>query len=70
MLGSAGGTVIARCAPAVVIVSATPAQGFRLKDIEPEDGGQRVRFEAGDTRVEVTVTCAAGVPQAAVRTQN
>src|SRR5512139_3656906 len=64
VINSAGGTVLARCAPELEIVSATPAQGYRLKDVEPHDGGARVRFETHDSRVEVTVSCAGGTPQA------
>lgn len=68
VFGTAGGTVIARCAPGVEVVSATPAQGYRVEDIEPEDGGQRVRFESGETGVEIRLTCAGGEPQSSVRT--
>ncbi|HEU5469442.1 MAG TPA: hypothetical protein VFV67_02225 [Actinophytocola sp.] len=67
VLSSQGGIVYARCEPGVDIVSASPAQGYRVKDIEPEDGGQRVRFESGRVRIEVTVTCASGTPRASVR---
>jgi hypothetical protein len=70
VIGSAGGSVIARCAPGIEVVSATPAQGYRVKDVEPEDGGLRVRFESGGTRVELTLTCAAGQPTADVRIQS
>lgn len=52
-----GGTVVVRCDPGVQVVSATPLQGFRVKDIEPEDGGKRVRFEAGDRDVRVMLSC-------------
>lgn len=66
VLGSPGGTVLARCGPAVEVVSAIPAQGYDLKDIEPHEGRWRVRFEAGRTRVEVVVSCVDGRPRAAV----
>lgn len=66
VLGSPGGTVLARCGPAVEVVSAIPAQGYDLKDIEPHDGRWRVRFEAGRTRVEVMVSCVGGQPRASV----
>jgi len=67
VLSSQGGVVHAVCTPGPVIVTAVPNQGFALKPIEAEDGGQRVRFEAGRTRVEVLVTCAGGVPTGSVR---
>jgi hypothetical protein len=68
VLSSQGGLVLARCTPGPEVVSTVPAQGYGVKDIEPEDGGQRVRFESGHTRVEVLVTCTAGVPRATIRT--
>ena len=47
VVGSPGGTIVARCtAGAVEVVSASPAQGFRLDD-EQEDS--RVRFESEET---------------------
>lgn len=64
---TSGGTVIARCDPGIRVVSATPAQGYGVKDVEPEDGGLRVRFESGRTRVEVRLTCINGEPQASTR---
>jgi hypothetical protein len=69
VFGTQGGTVIARCTPAggIEVVSASPAQGYGLKDVEAEDGGQRVRFETGRTRVEVQLTCVSGQPQASTR---
>lgn len=67
VINSSGGTVLVRCGPGVEIVSATPAQGYRVEDIEPNDGGQRVRFRAGDTRVEIRIHCRDGEPQAQVR---
>lgn len=67
LVSSQGGIVIARCAPGIQVVSATPAQGYRLKDVEAEDGGQRVRFESGHTRVEVRLNCVAGRPVATIR---
>ena len=51
------------------VVSATPAQGFRVQT-EDDDGGPRVRFRAGQTRIEVKLTCADGRPVAAVATDD
>ena len=51
------------------MVSATPAQGFRVQT-EDEDGGPRVRFRAGDTRIEVNLTCAGGRPVAAIESDD
>lgn len=76
VFSSAGGTVLARCTralnpgpgsgPGIEVVSATPAQGYQVKDIEPEDGGQRVRFESDRSRVEVRLDCVDGQPRASV----
>ena len=64
VIATAGGTVLARCTGGrPEVVSATPAQGFRVQT-EDEDGGPRVRFRAGDTRIEVNLTCADGRPVA------
>jgi hypothetical protein len=70
VFSSQGGTVVARCSPGVEIVSTVPAQGYRLKDVEAEHGGQRVRFESGHTRVEVQVNCVAGKPTASTRSDS
>ena len=43
------------------VLSATPAQGFRVQT-EDEDGGPRVRFRAGDMRLEVNLRCVDGRP--------
>jgi hypothetical protein len=55
VVGSPGGTIVARCtAGAVEVVSASPAQGFRLDD---EQEHSRVRFESEETDVEVRLSC-------------
>ena len=70
VLGSAGGTVLARCVNgAVQVVSATPAQGYQLHDEGGEDAG-RVRFESGNRRVELQLSCRDGRPVASVRAQD
>jgi len=70
VIATAGGTVLARCTADVPqVVSATPAQGFRVQT-EDDDGGPRVRFRAGRTRIEVNLTCADGRPVAAVATDD
>jgi hypothetical protein len=70
VIATDGGTVLARCtAGAPEVVSATPAQGFRVQT-EDDDGGPRVRFRAGNTRFEVNLRCADGRPVADVRTDD
>lgn len=65
VIGSPGGTVVARCTGGVVeIVSASPAQGYGLDD-EPEHA--RVRFESDETEVEVRLSCQDGRPVGEVR---
>jgi hypothetical protein len=62
VIATAGGTVLARCTGGrAEVVSATPAQGFRVQT-EDKNGGPRVRFRAGDTRFEVNLTCVGGRP--------
>jgi hypothetical protein len=64
VIATAGGTVLARCTGGrPEVVSATPAQGFGVQT-EDDDGGPRVRFRAGRTRIEVTLTCVDGRPVA------
>jgi len=64
VVASPGGTVVARCVgDALEIVSASPAQGFRLHD---EREGSRVRFESEESKVEVWVSCQGGRPVGAV----
>jgi hypothetical protein len=61
---SPGGTVIARCTNGVVeVVSATPAQGFRLHD---EHEHSRVRFRSEETDVDVELSCRDGRPAGVV----
>lgn len=68
VLGSAGGTVVARSTDGVVdVVSASPAQGFQVHGQPGEDPG-RVRFESGHVRVEPRLSCRDGRPVADVRT--
>ena len=70
VIATAGGTVLARCTGgAPEVVSATPAQGFRVQT-EDDDGGPRIRFRAGGTRFEVNLRCADGRPVADVQTDD
>ena len=64
VLTSPGGTVVARCVGGVVeVVSATPAQGFRLHD---EHEGFRVRFRSDESDVRMQLSCQDGRPVGAV----
>jgi len=66
VIATAAGTVLARCTGGVPeVVSATPAQGFRVQT-EDDDGGPRVRFRDGGARVEVNLRCADGRPVAQI----
>jgi hypothetical protein len=70
VIATDGGTVLARCTGnSPEVVSATPAQGFRVQT-EDDDGGPRVRFRSGDTRFEVNLRCADGRPVADVQTDD
>jgi hypothetical protein len=58
VITSPGGTIIARCADGPPeVVSATPAQGFRLHE---EHEGSEVRFRSRESEVEVELTCENG----------
>ena len=64
-----GGTVIARCEGALVrVVSASPAQGYRVDpdDDEVEDHPS-VKFQSGEQEIEVRLRCVNGVPNAEIR---
>lgn len=68
VIPSAGGIVVARCVDGRVdVVSATPELGWGIHDESDEDRG-RVRFESGDARVELRLSCVDGRPQASIRT--
>lgn len=57
---SAGGVVIARCAPGgVEIVSTIPAQGFQAEtdDAEDIDDHPTVEFTSGEVEIEVRLRC-------------
>lgn len=65
-LNTRGGLVSAVCRQGFVRLSAAPAVGWEIKDIERRLSREaRVRFELsgdGDARVEVRASCAGGVP--------
>jgi hypothetical protein len=64
VITSPGGTIVARCADGPPeVVSATPAQGFRLHE---EHEGSKVRFRSRESEVEVELTCENGRPVGAV----
>jgi hypothetical protein len=66
--GGPGGTVVVRCEGATPrIVSASPAQGFELKD--SDGGADRVRFDGDDIEVDVRLSCSNGVPVGDVRVE-
>ncbi len=64
-----GGTVIARCdGPLVRVVSASPAQGYRVdRDDDDADDHPSVKFQSGEQEIEVRLRCANGVPNAEIR---
>jgi hypothetical protein len=64
-----GGTVIARCDGALVrIMSASPAQGFRVDPDDDEvDDHPSVKFQSGEREIEVRLRCVDGAPSAEIR---
>lgn len=63
VLASRGGTVVARCAAGTAeIISASPAQGFRVDDDDRSRG--EVKFESEALDVTMQVTCVGDRPVA------
>ena len=61
---SAGGTVGAQCSGTTPsLLYATPADGYALDERSVEGVELEVRFDAGERRVRLTVSCAAGSPR-------
>jgi len=64
LLSTPGGTVVAECDGRTVwLTSWTPAQGYRVGEVErgPDDDAE-VTFHGSDERIEVEVECVAGRP--------
>ena len=66
LITSSGGNVLAECAGReVVVISWSPAQGYRVDDVDLEARSDvEVRFEGEDTEVKVKIRCADGRPVA------
>ena len=61
---SAGGTVGAQCSGTTPsLLYATPADGYALDEQSVEGVELEVRFEAGERRVKLSISCASGRPQ-------
>ncbi len=62
---TAGGTVVSRCADGLVTLLAyPPAQGFAIDQVDPGPTDHAsVRFEGGETRVDVDVRCNGDTPE-------
>ena len=66
-LTSPGGAVLARCRGRVVeVVSAAPAQGFRVHE-QDEDDRDEVEFESDDITVKVRLSCPGDRPVAQIK---
>lgn len=64
-----GGTVISRCDSGLVrVVSASPAQGYRVDAHDDElDDHPSVKFESDSREIEIRLRCVAGTPNAEIR---
>ncbi|WP_169946012.1 septum formation initiator [Microbispora sp. H11081] len=64
LITTAAGSVIARCDGGLArLQSWTPGQGYEVDDVDPgPDDDAMVRFESDETKVEIEVRCAGGVP--------
>ncbi|GLW23178.1 hypothetical protein [Microbispora triticiradicis] len=64
LISTGAGSVIARCDGGLArLQSWTPAQGFRVDDVDPgPDHRARVRFQSDEGRLEIEVRCPGGVP--------
>lgn len=61
---SQGGTVGVQCSGATPsLLYATPADGYALDERSVEGSDLEVRFEAGERRVKLTISCASGSPR-------
>lgn len=69
VLGTPGGTVVARCENGLAtLVSWSPAQGFESDDVHAEPRRiASLKFESDDREVRVRVDCHDGVPTAHIR---
>ncbi|HEX6446990.1 MAG TPA: hypothetical protein VF053_17985 [Streptosporangiales bacterium] len=72
VLGTPGGTVVARCENGLVtLVSWSPRQGYRSDHVRAEGGREAsLRFESDRSEVRVRVDCRGGVPTAHIRTED
>ncbi|HET6685760.1 MAG TPA: hypothetical protein VFH02_04450 [Jiangellaceae bacterium] len=68
LITSSGGNVLAECAGReVVVISWTPAQGYRVDDVDLEARSDvDVRFEGEETDVKVKIRCADDRPVAEI----
>jgi hypothetical protein len=68
LIPSAGGSVLAQCTGRdVLVLSWTPAQGYRVEDVDQEARHDvEVRFEGDDDEVRVKIRCADGRPVAEI----
>jgi hypothetical protein len=68
LVTSVGGTVLVECrGQDVALISWTPAQGYRVDQVDGETGSDvEVRFEGEDGEVRVKVRCADGQPVAEI----
>lgn len=68
VVSSAGGRVIAECTGALVeVLSWTPAQGYRTKEVERGPAHEvKVEFESDDGDVKIELRCVDGVPSAEI----
>jgi hypothetical protein len=64
-----GGTVIARCTTngLVEIMTATPAQGYSVDGDDDLEDHPSVKFQSGDTEIEVRLRCVSGTPHAEIK---
>lgn len=71
VIGSAGGSVVARCVDdRAELLSWSPAQGYQVDDLRRGPATTAgIQFESDDLEVNVLITCAAGVPTGHISTQ-
>ena len=71
VIGSVGGSVVARCVDdRAELLSWSPAQGYQVDDLHRGPATTAgIQFESDDLEVNVLVTCAGGVPTGHISTQ-
>lgn len=72
VIGSMGGSVVARCINGQAeLLSWSPAQGYQVDDLRRGPGPSAgIQFESDSLEINIQVSCAAGVPTGHITTRH